>query len=202
MDYGDKNKEYFYKYAPKDFIDKLTKSADKKLAKDVVGEYWQKTLPKSFNKDNQFLIKWIEKLLNEEKDLVIKRVEKIYEKPFPFEEIRVYLTTCFFCPYNYKKLYFMINRNSNFFGILNTARHELNHFMFYYYFGKSLKKKGISLENIEFIKEALAILTSNGQTENEGRSPLLLKIEDFVKQNRNLSVEEIIDKVLDYKFFI
>lgn len=94
VDYGDKSKEYNYRYGPKEFIDELTDAKDEKSAEKVVRRYWQKTLPPSFEKDNVFLIKWFERFLNEEKDLIIGRLEKVYGEKFPFDEITVYLTTC------------------------------------------------------------------------------------------------------------
>lgn len=201
VDFGQSNKETFYRYAPKEFIDNLMAAKDKKTAEDVVKQYWKTTFPPSFEKDNEFLIDWFGRLLNEEKDLIIKRLEKAYDKPFPFDEVTVYLTTCFGCPYNDKEHYFMLNRNSNFFTILNHARHEMNHFMFHYYFWDSLKEKNISREFIEYLKEALAILTSGRKTENEGRKAQILKIEEFVKQNKNLPIKKIIDLVIENNFF-
>jgi len=128
VDYGDRKKENFYRWAPKEFIDNLMAAPDRESAEKVVKEYWKNNFSPSFEKDNEFLIDWFGRLLNEEKDLIIKRLEKIYNKLFPFDEITIYLTTSFSCPYNYEKRYFMIGRNYNFFGILNTARHELNNF--------------------------------------------------------------------------
>jgi len=201
VDYNNSNKEFFYRWAPKDFIDDLMAAKDKETAEDVVKQYWKNTFPPSFERDNEFLIDWFGRLLNEEKDLIIKRLEKAYDKPFPFDEITVYLTTCFGCPYYYEKRYFYIGRNYGFLGILNTARHELNHFMFHYYFDDYIKEKSVSRENKEYLKEALTILTSGRKTENEGRKAQILQIEDFVKQNKNLPIKEIIDLVIENNFF-
>jgi hypothetical protein len=201
VDDGNRKKENFYRWAPKEFVDNLGAAKDKKTAENIVKQYWKTTFPPSFKKDNKFIIDWFGRLLNEEKDLIIKRLEKAYKKPFPFDEITVYLTTCFGCPYYYEQRYFFIGRNYNFFGILNTARHELNHFMFHYYFEDYVKEKLVSRENIHFLKEALAILTSNKKTENEGRKAQILKIEDFVKQNKDLPIKKIIDLVIANNFF-
>lgn len=195
VDYGDKSKEYNYRYGPKEFIDELTDAKDEKSAEKVVRRYWQKTLPPSFEKDNVFLIKWFERFLNEEKDLIIGRLEKVYGEKFPFDEITVYLTTCPFFPYSYEERYFMVGKNSNFFGILNIARHELNHFMFYYYFRDYLKERGMSSEGIEYLKEAMAILSSSKKTENEGRNKQILELENLVRENRSLGVRKIVDLV-------
>jgi len=202
VDYGDKNKEYFYRRAPKEFVDNLMDAPNKKAAKKVVLQYWKETLHPSFERDNEFLCKWFEMFLNGEKDRVISRLEKVYKNPFPFDKITVYLTTCFFNPYNYDKRYFMISRTDNFFGIFTATKHELNHFMFYYYFQDYLNSKGATLEQTEYLKEALAILTSGRKSENVGRNSQILRIEDYVKENRDLSVKEIVDKVIEKKFFI
>ncbi len=181
VDYNDNGKDFFYRFMPKDFIDDLMSAPDIESAHEVVKKYWQRTLSPSFDRDNDFLIKWFERLLNEEKENIIAWLEKAYAQPFPYDEITVYITICFFSPYNYDKLYFMVNRNSNFFGILNTSRHELNHFMFYHYHRDYLQERGVSNESIEFMKEAMAILTSGKKTENEGRSAQILRMEDFIK---------------------
>jgi len=201
VDYGNDNKEYFYRFAEKDFIDQLLATKDKKEAKNVVKEYWKKTLPPSFEGDNEFLIKWFSRILNEESERIVWRLEKVYGDKVPFKEITVYITTCFFNPYNYEERYFMVSRNSNLFGILNTTRHELNHFMFYYYYSDYMKKRGVSFENTEYLKEALAILTSGKKSENEGRSNQIIEIEKFIKNNRNKGVKEIIDQVIEKNFF-
>jgi len=201
VDYGDRNKENYYKWAPKEFIDNLSIAPDKESAENIIKQYLKDSSLATFEKDNEFLVDWYGRLLNEEKDSIIQRLEKAYGKPFPFGDITIYLTTCFSCPYNYDKLYFFIGRNFGIFGVIDTARHELNHFMFYYYHCNSLKERNISIENIEYLKEAMAILTSDKKTENSGRSSQILKIEDFVKQNKNLSIKEIIDLVIENNFF-
>jgi len=72
-------------------------------------------------------------------DNIIFSLEFLYKKPFPFKFATAYLTTNFIFPYNYEQKYFFVNFKY-LSTQLNTIKHELNHFMFYYYYpaGKDL----------------------------------------------------------------
>ena len=91
-------------------------------------------------------------------------------------------------PYNYEERWFMTGRNSSIEGHLRTARHELNHFMFYYYFPELKNKLGV--EKYEILKEALAIFTNP-----EGNDkPAVKKLESFLIKQKG-TIPEIIAKV-------
>ncbi|MBM4401733.1 MAG: hypothetical protein FJ044_00615 [Candidatus Cloacimonetes bacterium] len=103
------------------------------------------------------IVRGAEQLLNENAVKIIEKLEKTYNKPFPFNEVAVYITTANIHPYNYEEKWFMSGRNQSEQGHLRTAMHELNHFMFYYYY-PHLKDK-LGNEKFEILKEALAIYT-------------------------------------------
>lgn len=197
-DYGKTKYEIGQKYLPLEFLDNLKNSNDKDDAIKVIKDYWQKTRVPNFQQNTDLTIKWFSKFLNEEQELIIERLEKAYDKPFPFDKITVYITSFFSCPYNYKDKWYMIGRGYNLLGLLNTSTHELNHFMFYYYFANNLKKQNFNDKQIEYLKEALAIVTTNNIEENKEKINVL-PIQNFVKEIKSKPVSEIIELVIKNK---
>jgi len=138
------------------------------------------------------IAKETEKLLNQKKKEIIFPLEKVYGKSFPFSTIKVYLTTAPIFPYNYEERWFMLGRNNDAQKHLATAKHELNHFMFYFYYWDQMRKKRISAEKREKLKEALVILTNP-----EGNDkPDVKKLEEYLKTLKGKSMDEIIEQVL------
>lgn len=197
-DYGKSKYEIGQKYLPLEFLDNLKNSADKENAVKVIKNYWQKTRVPNFQQNTNLTIKWFSKFLNEEQRLITEKLEKAYNKPFPFENIAVYITTFFSCPYNYQDKWYMIGRGYSLLGLLNTSTHELNHFMFYYYFADNLKKLNFNVKQIEYLKEALAIVTTNNIEENKEKINVL-PLQDFIKEIKHKSVAEIIELVIQNK---
>jgi hypothetical protein len=197
-DYGT---DYFAigkKYFPIKFMETVKSAKTKENVKNIIIKYWQSVRNQDFKKNTDYLIKWYTKILNEEKDLIIKPLEKAYSEKFPFEKITVYLTTFPMCPYYYEKRWYMVNRRSDPLWLIDVSKHELNHFMFYYYWRDYLKKQNISNEKIEYLKEAFAVLATNNSKENAEKSNVL-EIQKIVKQNSNKPPKEIIDLVLKSK---
>lgn len=198
VDYGGNRLEMGKKYLPADFLDTLNKAETKDKAIEILLNYWKSVRNKYFKSDTDLVIKWYTRILNEEKDFIIKPLEKAYGKKFPFKNITVYLTTAPSCPYNYEKKWYMIHRNSQIMNLFNVSIHELNHFMFYYYWRQYLIEKGLNNNQIEYLKESFTVLTSSKPNENEDK-PNILPIQNFVKENKDKSAKEIIDLVLQNK---
>lgn len=83
----------------------------------------------------------------------------------------------------------MSRRSNSVEGHLNTTKHELNHFMFYYYYQEKLRKQSLSEEKIEKLKEALAILT-NPEGNNK---PDVKELEVFIQLQKNKTINQIIE---------
>jgi len=187
--YGRQNHQnWLLKYYPESFQDNIKKSKTKNEAKKIIKKFLD-SLPQNFYKKLDNSIKEIEINLNKNTNKIISKLENIYNKKFPFKEIKVYITTAPIFPYNYKQRWFMIGRNLSPQKQVDVALHELNHFMFYYYFTKKLKH--LSREKFETIKESLAILT-NPKSSNK---PLVKSLEKIVLRNENKSIDEIISIV-------
>lgn len=67
------------------------------------------------------------------------------------------------CPYNPEEAWFMISMWHNIPMSITTICHELLHFHFLYYYGKYLKKKGLSQNKIEDLKESLTFLLNESE---------------------------------------
>lgn len=89
----------------------------------------------------------------------------------------------------------MSRRSNSINGHIDTAKHELNHFMFYFYHRTLLDNKGIPMEKIEKLKEALAILT-NPEGNNK---PDIKELEEYIKSQKEKPVDQIIEMCVNSK---
>ncbi len=198
-DYGKSHYEIGKKYLSIEYLDSLKNAPSKIKAVKIIKNYWKNTRSSTFTNDIELLSKWFGNILNEEGGTrIIKTLENAYQRKFPFKQINVYLTTLFSCPYNYEEKWFMVGRNSSLLWLLSTSLHELNHFMFYYYFNQNLENQGFSQSQREHLKEALAILTSDDSKENQEK-PQVIPIQNFIKENKDRSIDKIIELVLENK---
>jgi hypothetical protein len=171
------------KYYPKSYKTALNKATTEQDARKVIIDFLN-SLPHI----TPTILAGLQAILNDKKDKIVHNLEAVYKKRFPFKKISVYLTTAHLNPYNYKERWFMTNINSSIQGHLKTVMHELNHFMFYYYY-PDLKKE-LGQEKYEILKEALAIYTNP-----EGNDkPVVKKLENYFKQNLDKTIPEIIEK--------
>jgi hypothetical protein len=199
VDYGKSRYEIGKKYLPIEFLDSLKNAPSKIEAVKIIKNYWKNIRSPVFTNNSELLSKWFGSFLNNEgNERIIERLENVYQKKFPFKQVNVYLTTFFSCPYNYEENWFMVNRNSSLLWLLSTSIHELNHFMYYYYFNQDLEKQGFSESQRQHLKEALAILTSDNPKENQEK-PQVIPIQNFIKENKDKSVDKIIKLVLKNK---
>ena len=179
---------------PKSFKNKLLEAKTKSVAEKVVKDFLD-SRPENFNRITKLIIKVCQQVLNEEKPYIIDLLQKIYQQPFPFEKITVYITTFSISPYDYKNRWFMITRNNSIAGFINTAKHELNHFMFYYYYLDKLIQNGVSYQKREKLKEALVIFSNPGGNDK----PDIKELESYLKTLKNKTMDEIIDLALKSK---
>ncbi len=142
---------------PNEFIRGLKAIDDKPTARKYVSDYLRVQHP-FFREYINRVQKRSQNTLNEEASEIALSLEKVYGLRFPFNQIGVYITTLKICPYDYPERWFMISVYGDPKSHLNTALHELNHFMFYYYFGKLRGELGH--EKFESLKEALTVFTN------------------------------------------
>lgn len=134
----------------------ITAADSEKSAYDGVHAYLEK-----YQQNN---IEKIEKNINRLKaewalvgETLIKSLEFLYQNKFPFEKVTAYLTTNYIFPYSYEQRYFYANIEY-LMPQLGTAKHELNHFMFYYYYPKL--KEQLGDEKYELLKESLTFFSN------------------------------------------
>ena len=114
-------------------------------------------------------IKLLEDRLNIVGDQMIYFLEFLYQQPFPFPEITIYLTTQNTCPYSYEGRFYFVN--SKFVSRqLEVSLHELNHFMFFYYYPHL--KKSLSADAYDLLKESLAFFSNPTGTGYPDETPL------------------------------
>ena len=134
-------------------------STSEEEAKEQITKYLTK-----YKRENEDKIKRGIKRLEDEweivGDAIINSLENLYKKPWPFEEITVYLTTNKIFQYNYEKRYFFADIDY-LLPQLSIAKHELNHFMFYYYYPNLIDKLG--KEKYELLKESLTYFSNPEQ---------------------------------------
>jgi hypothetical protein len=182
-----KIKNIIRKNYPANYLNDLWKAETEKGAKKIIDKYLN-YLHEHVQNPTSLIVKETEKLLNENKGKIISRLETVYEEKFPFKIITVYIHTGLFSPYNYKERWFMTRRSGNEDKHVKIALHELNHFMFYYYYPQLKEKLGD--EKYETLKEALAIYTNP-----EGNDkPNVQKLEDYFKKNLNKSIKVILQE--------
>ena len=171
---------------PEKFRVALAQAKTEKQARKVITDFLN-AFSQNYQNTTLVIAKGVETVLNENKQKIVSELEKLYANPFPFDKIEVFLTTVNINPYNYEERWFMSGRNASIQGHIRTTRHELNHFMFYYYFPELKNKLGT--EKYEILKEALAIFTNP-----EGNDkPAVKKLESFLKKQKG-TIPEIIAK--------
>jgi|GEM_PF-1124230 len=184
----------FLKQFPENFQHQIDQATTKQQATIAIINYWHQTRSINFNQLTKKSVYWTERIINNEKENIIKLLEKIYQRPFPFNKITVYLTTLPICPFNYRRRWFMIQRNKGFPHLLSTSLHELNHFMFYYYYFNQLKKRNIDLHLIDTLREALAIL-SNPEGNDK---PEVYPLEQFIKKHHRNKIDTLIELSVNF----
>lgn len=187
--------EKLLKFFPNEFKEKIRNTQTKKQAITTIKDYLD-NLPQGVKNQISVITIGVEKILNDHRSEITKLLESMYKKPFPFDTITVFLTTLGICPYNYDEKWFMSRHNNSVKGHISTAKHELNHFMFYYYYRDKLKEQSLSEEKIEKLKEALAILT-NPEGNNK---PDINDLEVFIQSQKDKTLGQIIKSSLSSNF--
>lgn len=92
-----------------------------------------------------------------EKDF-IRRIEKIHSRPFAFSSIRGVLSSADRSGYNLKDRWFATSMFRNTFASIDTAMHELMHFMFLTHYLKTCQEARLSEKQVWDIKESFTTL--------------------------------------------
>jgi hypothetical protein len=92
-----------------------------------------------------------------EKDF-IRRIEKIHKRPFAFSSIKGVLSSADRFGYDLKHRWFATSMFRNTFASIDTAMHELMHFMFLTHYLKTCQEAGLSEKQIWDIMESFTIL--------------------------------------------
>lgn len=174
---------------PNEFRENLKCASTREAARQVVESYLDDGKDWALAGDTNLVIKWFQNILDDEQIQITALLEKVYGKPFPFAEVRVYLTTFPINPHGTEKdPWFMVYRRADIVGLLRIVSHELNHLMFYYYYREPLMKAGLTNENLEGLKEAAAITTNPEGTDK----PNVKELEALIKSLGGKTMDEIV----------
>lgn len=195
--YGSNINEIALRRHSQEFIDKV-KSFDNDLDAELyILNYWQQT------RHHNWYTEIKNNALSQETELaknikeIVEKLEFFYKRPLLFNEIYIYLTTCFRRSYRYPD-YFTEFPESTEENLKSNTIHELNHFMFYYYFKDKFDKLGYTRKQFEYLKEAFAILTSEDGKDNIARLDLH-PLQNYLTTISKNSVEKIIELVIESK---
>lgn len=154
-----RNKESGFPQMKNDFVEKLSllTSYDEirsEIEKHIEKYYRQKEKLQSLVIDINNEWQKIEKKF-------IEKLEKVHERPFPYNSIRGVLSCSHRFGYNIENLWFATDMLRNKFIAIDTATHELMHFMFHKYFDSVCIENGLSKNQMWDVKEAFTILLNS-----------------------------------------
>ena len=139
------------------FKNKLKQAKTKSEAGKVIGGFIQENILTKAKKYKDLSAN-LEKTWKLKQIETLSKLESVYGNPVPFNKLTVYLTSIPICPYSFKEGWIMVFANAPIDEQISTIRHELNHFMFYYYFPQM--KKSLGINKYESLKEALTVFTN------------------------------------------
>lgn len=88
----------------------------------------------------------------------IKKLEEVHKNSFPFTSVKGVLSSAGRFGYRVNENWFATDMFGNKFRAIDTATHELMHFMFHKYYWQKCKEKGLAENLIWDIKEAFTVL--------------------------------------------
>ena len=196
--YGRSNLEMAKKRLPLDLVNSVMEQTNNTQVDWAIINYWSKHRTSAdIQKYTDNALKF-DKFLNENSDQVIKPLESVYPQPYPFKKVSVFLTTFYKCSYWYPEKWFNVYAVDTLEHLLEVALHELNHFMFYYYYKEQLIQKSYSENQIEILKEAL-VVTSNPDDHGNDSKVDVLPLQKFIFENRQKPIDKIIELVINQK---
>lgn len=143
-----------------------------------------------WEKDNSNIIKTAINNLKsgweENEKEILKKIEALYRRPFPFYEVTIYLTSLSLCPYSYEKRFIYIYIKEPAEKQIRVLLHELNHFMFYFYYPQL--KGELGYEKYELLKESLTFFSN---PEQKGK-PDEKKLRELYASKNWKNIDEII----------
>ncbi len=156
---NEKEGDFSFQLCIKSIPDHIRKLIENKTREEAYKNFMP-ILKESYKKYDKYLkifLKQAEEAWELKEKEFYDRVEKITNKRFPFDEITVYLTTIFPCPYNYNEKWFMTSFLNQPLLSVQVCAHELLHFHFLYYYYDKIKEE-LGEEKAEDLKEALTVL--------------------------------------------
>lgn len=140
-----------------------------------------------------------------EKD-VIRKLEIIHKFPFPLVSIKAVLSSANKWGYNWDERWFATSMFRNKFLSIDTAIHELMHFMFYKYYESICIGKELSKNQIWNIRESFSVLLNTEfakfrfQEDGGKNSPTHIKLREIIKKSweNNRDFDKTLNDAIEY----
>ena len=115
----------------------------------------------------------------------IARLEKIHKFPFPYKSVKGVLSSAGRFGYDTNDGWFAASMFKNKFMAIDTATHELMHFMFHKYYDHVCVEAGLSKDQMWDVKESFTVLLNaefdDLRFEFDGGYPINEKIREVIK---------------------
>ncbi len=189
------------RYFPEEFLLKVINAPTDTHAESIVLDFWDKTRDKNFNDEIYQKTEEFNLFLYQHQSEITSVLEKTFNEKFPFtSKINIFLTTFYRCPYSYPNWFMSFSDSTNE-KLKDVVIHEMNHFMFYFYWKDKLSNK-ITEEQFENLKESLAVLTSSDPNNENKFKTNILDIQKFVQSHADKPLDEIINLTIKSKIFL
>lgn len=165
---------------PNDLLAKIEK-ATFAGAQKIVEDYIEKGAKKEYkNRVMDYEMMALERSWHLVEKKYFKTLANITQKPIFADKFDCYFTTGLMCPYNEKENWFMVSMWHSIPFSITTICHEIMHLQFLHYYRNYLKKKGLTNDQIEDLKESLTVLLN----ESEFDSIILSQDDGYPEHNK------------------
>jgi hypothetical protein len=152
-----KNKMHSFMQAKNDRYEKLLKLSPGRQRKSIAKEISWLYEPKRLEKLRSLAADMNDAWAKIEKEF-IRRIEKIHRRSFAFGKVRGVLSSADRFGYDIDGKWFATSIFRNKYAGVETAMHELMHFMFLTYYQEACERQGLSEKQIWDIKESFTTL--------------------------------------------
>jgi len=179
------NKEIGFEQTQNDLYEKILKSTSQEEARAEVA----KSIEKYYEKGDKLIsiAEDINKEWSKMESEFIKKLEEVHGFPFKYDSIKGVLSSASKFGYNTGNDWFATSMFRNKFGAIDTATHELMHFMFHKYYDQVCKEKGLSENQMWDVKESFTVLLNlefdNFRFQQDGGYTPHAKIREAIKES-------------------
>lgn len=180
-----RNKEIGFEQTVNELYEKALLSTSQEEARAEVA----KSIEKNYEKRDKLIsiAEDINKEWSKMEGEFIKKLEEVHGFPFTYGPIKGVLSSASRFGYNTINGWFATSMFRNKFSAIDTATHELMHFMFHKYYDQVCKEKGLSENQMWDVKESFTVLLNlefdNFRFQQDGGYAPHAKIREVIKES-------------------